>query len=194
MASILIVYGTAYGQTERVAQDIARVLTESGHEVSIFNGDALPGSLTVDGYEAYVVAGSVLIGRHQGCIRRFVRDHAARLTAVPSAFVSVCGAMNGSDPEGARMAQQYVEKFLQATGWRPALTVSFAGEVAYTRYRPWVRWMMKAISRRTGGPTDTSRDHEFTDWSEVGRFAHRFAELVPGGKLPALATAGDELC
>jgi hypothetical protein len=35
------------------------------------------------------------------------------------------------------------------------------------------------MSKRRGGPTDTSRDHEFTDWKAVDRFAERLAKAVP---------------
>jgi menaquinone-dependent protoporphyrinogen oxidase len=34
-----------------------------------------------------------------------------------------------------------------------------------------LRWYMKRASRRHGGSTDTSRDHEYTDWAQVERFA-----------------------
>jgi menaquinone-dependent protoporphyrinogen oxidase len=33
---------------------------------------------------------------------------------------------------------------------------------------------MKWISKREGGSTDTSRDHEYTDWVSVERFAEEF--------------------
>lgn len=42
MARVLIVYGTAYGQTGRVAREIARVLRTASHEASIARGDRLP--------------------------------------------------------------------------------------------------------------------------------------------------------
>jgi menaquinone-dependent protoporphyrinogen oxidase len=35
---------------------------------------------------------------------------------------------------------------------------------------------MKRIARKEGGPTDESRDHDLTDWSEVSRFAHEMAD------------------
>jgi menaquinone-dependent protoporphyrinogen oxidase len=181
MAKILIVYGTAYGQTERIAQEIARVLTGSQHAVNVLKGDRLPTSLALDEYDGFVVASSILYGRHQRYIHAFVRDHLARLNAVPSAFVSVCGAMAGSAPEAAVMAQGYLNKFLRTTGWRPAMARSFAGGLAYSRYRPWVRWMMKMISRQTGRPTDTSRDYDLTNWSGVNQFARQFAGLFAAG-------------
>ena len=177
MARILIVYGTAHGQTERIAREIARALTDAGDDVTAVQGNRLPAGLEPREYDGYVVAASVLYGRHQRYIRAFVRRHLASLNAVPSAFVSVCGAMAGSNPGAARTAQLYLQKFLDTTGWRPTLAKSFAGALPYTKYSPWVRWMMKMISRRTGRPTDTSRDYDFTDWSDVQQFARRFAGL-----------------
>jgi len=101
---------------------------------------------------------------------------AARLNAVPSAFVSVCGAMSHPSLEAERAARGYRERFLGATGWQPTIARSFGGGLPYTHYRP---WMMKLISRRTGAPTDTSRDYDFTDWQAVARFAGQCAGLLP---------------
>ena len=87
--------------------------------------------------------------------------------------------MAGPAPDAERVAREYRERFLAATGWHPTIARSFAGGLAYTRYRPWIRWVMKRISRRTGLPTDTSRDYEFTDWQAVAQFARQFAFLLP---------------
>jgi menaquinone-dependent protoporphyrinogen oxidase len=195
MASILIVYGTAYGQTERIAHEIAGVLRESDHEVRVVKGDQLPAELALTEYDGFVVASSVLLGRHQRYISRFVRDHLAQLNAAPSAFVSVCGVLAEPNPEGTRVAQTYLDQFLGTTGWQPSLTKSFAGGVPYTRYSPWVRWVMKMISRRTGRPTDTSRDHEFTDWKAVAQFAQHFGSLFPaeeGRNAPAVCVVSKD--
>jgi len=35
---------------------------------------------------------------------------------------------------------------------------------------------MKAITAREGGPTDTSRDYDFTDWPAVDQFADDAAD------------------
>ena len=51
---------------------------------------------------------------------------------------------------------------------------SVAGRVAYTQYSLPTRLVMQYVSRRTGRPTDTSRDWEFTDWLEVERLARAF--------------------
>jgi menaquinone-dependent protoporphyrinogen oxidase len=176
MFRILVVYGSTYGQTDRVAHRIAAVLSSAGHMVDIHKADRLPDSLWLASYDGFVVAASVLMGHHQEYVRDFVRRNATLLNEAPSAFVSVCGAA-GSDPS---QAQAYIDSMLRETGWRPTVTRSFTGAVAYTRYGWWFRWYLKMISRRKGLPTDTSRDWDFTDWGAVERFAEELAvTLVP---------------
>jgi menaquinone-dependent protoporphyrinogen oxidase len=180
MADILVVYGTSYGQTAKIVRRIADRLTTEGHRVSICRGDALPSEQTLDDFDAVLVAGSVLYGKHQPYVRDFVRRNVRRLNAAPSAFLSVCGALAGSWSKGQLEARKYIERFLAETGWQPQVAKSFAGGLPYTRYRFFTRWMMRLISRQTGRPTDTSRDWEFTDWDAVDRFALQFSGLVRG--------------
>jgi menaquinone-dependent protoporphyrinogen oxidase len=184
MANILIVYGTRYGQTERVVLEIGRVLGDMGHRVTTIKGDR-PGGFSLDGVDAVLVASSVLYGRHQRYIRNFLRRYATHLNALPSAFASVSGAAAGESAEGRKQAQQYVDRLLGETGWRPRMVELVGGAMAYTRYDPVTRWIIRLINQRKGGPTDTSRDHESTNWAAVDRFARGFAELVreplPGG-------------
>ena len=183
MAKVLVVYGTAYGQTQRIARRIVDQLADQGHTVSMYKGDNLPAYLPLEDYDAFMVAASVIRGQHQRYIRDFARRNAMRLNVAPSAFVSVSGAAAGS-PDQAR---ECVEEFFRQTGWHPAIWATFAGAMAYTQYGPVLRWIMKLISRRQGGPTDTSRDHEMTDWAAVDQFAERLAQgLVVSS--PAVAT------
>lgn len=166
MANLLIIYGTSYGQTERITRRLAQALKRSGHSITPRRGDLRTDDLRLETFDAVVIAASVIRGRHQRYIRKFTRANAAALNRLPTAFVSVCGAAQDS-PEEAR---KYVDAFLHETGLQPALVHSFAGAIAYTRYGPLTRWIMRRISRSRGGPTDTSRDHEMTDWADVDRF------------------------
>ena len=171
MSRALIVFGSTYGQTERVAERIAATLRDAGFTVDVHRGDRRPTPLSVAGYDGVVVAASVLMGRYQRYIREFVRRHADRLNHSTSAFISVCGAA-GSDP---RRAQEYMDALFRESGWHPTITRSFTGAVAYTKYSWLLRWWLQRISRRAGLPTDTSRDWDLTDWNEVDRFARGLA-------------------
>lgn len=50
--------------------------------------------------------------------------------------------------------------------------------MAFTKYNPIMHWVVKGISKRRGGPSDTSRDFESTDWRKVKQFVETFAMNV----------------
>jgi len=190
MARILLLYASRYGQTERIARRIADVLRQAGHLVTLLDKPVLLGA-HLDINDAVVVGGSVQIGRHDSALERAVAGESDRLLRCPNAFFSV--SMSAAHPgKGLREAQRCVEQFVTRTGWQPRLCATFAGELAYTRYKPWIRWIMRFISKRAGGSTDTSRDHEYTDWAAVERFAREFAATLPELWLQHAVTRGPD--
>jgi menaquinone-dependent protoporphyrinogen oxidase len=66
-----------------------------------------------------------------------------------------------------------------------------AGAINYTRYNFLLRWYMKRASAKNGGATDTSRDHEYTDWDQVDRFAAAIAAAI--SPKPMAVAAGPAL-
>ena len=175
---ILIVYGTRFGHTEKVAHRVAEVLRDSGAQVTLQLADLMGPNLDAHAFDAVLVGASVIVGRHQHSVVQFVKRHADVLNDVPSAFFSVSGT--AADPRPAERAalQAIVDQFLAHTGWHPARVELVAGAIAYRKYNPVLRLFMKWLMRRGVGPTDTSRDHELTDWAQVDRFAREFGELA----------------
>ena len=177
MAKILIGYGTTEGQTARIADHLAEAVRSHGLEAHVLD---LKGSKDVplEGYDAVIVGGSIHMGKHEEYVVDFVRKNRATLERLPSAFFSVSLAAHG-DVDNARA---YVENFEQETGWRPTQVGLFSGALLYRQYGFLKRLMMKKIVTDKPGSlsTDTSRDHVYTDWDEVKRFAKAFLErLVP---------------
>ncbi|HEU0014491.1 MAG TPA: flavodoxin domain-containing protein [Longimicrobium sp.] len=180
MAKVLIVYGTTEGQTRKIAAWIAAVATEHGHLATVVEAGggavrALPAC-----YDALIVAASVHRGTHQAPVARFVRDNLPALQSVPAAFFSVSLSAAGKQPRQRADARRCAEEFLRTTGWRPGRVSTVAGALAYTKYGLLTRWIMKRIARREGGDTDTSRDHEYTDWERLRRDVERFLEHAVG--------------
>ena len=182
---ILIVYGSTHGQTAKIASRIADVLADRGHLVSCTRAEEMSPAVPRDRYAGVIVGASLHVGRHQRAVERFAAAHAATLNSMPSAFFSVSASAASSDEESRAGAQRCVDRFVAITGWRPRRVAMIAGAIAYTKYNPFIRWMMKRISRRAGGATDTSRDHEYTDWGQVAHFAEDFAAMLDEARAPA---------
>ena len=176
MSRVLILFSSVDGQTRRIAERMAQVL-RTGHEVTLRSADAPEAPADLGSHDAVVVGAAIRYGHHAPAIRRLVRAHRPDLEARPGAFFSVCLSAGGpgAKPETARA---YLEAFLAETGWRPALTTSFAGALLYTRYNPIIRFLMRMIVGFAGGDTDMSKDYEYTDWAMVERFARAFSERI----------------
>lgn len=175
---ILIVYGTNHGQTAKIARRMADLIAGSGDTVDVERADALPRAIRPSEYDGVIVGASVNYGRHQRTVSRFVSANREALNAMPTAFFSVSGSAAGHTDAEHVAAQRCMDEFLRQSGWHPALTATIAGAIAYTKYNPFLRWMLKRISRKSGRPVDTSRDHEFTDWGQVQQFAQTFGATV----------------
>lgn len=175
---ILIVYGTKYGQTAKIARRIAEVIMARGEIATMLDVESAPSSLVLTAFDGAIVGGSVIGGKHQRSVRRFVLDHRDALDSMPCAFFSVSNSAGSVTARGQGEARRYVDEFLRDTGWRPSVTQTVGGAMLYTKYNPLLRWIMKQIAKRNGGPTDTSRDYELTDWAQVQRFVDRFLTMV----------------
>lgn len=181
---ILALYGSRFGQAEAILRRVVGTLEASGHSVTMMRADSVPPGLSLRGFDGVVVAASIIMGRHQRYVRTWVSDHVDTLNTMPGAFISVNGAPPEPTAKWRAAANRYVRKFVDGTGWRPRWLATFAGALRYSRYGPLTRWIMKRIAASEGGPTDTSRDYDFTDWDAVDRFgkdlAAHFSEATRG--------------
>jgi menaquinone-dependent protoporphyrinogen oxidase len=179
MARILVLYGTTEGHTVRIAESIRDTLRARGDQVDLVEaGRAGP---TPADYAGVIVAASVHGRRYQRHVRSWVRRNVDGLGEKPTAFVSVSLGVLQREPAVQREVQAVVNRFLLSTGWRPSITKNVAGALMYRKYGWFKRWIMKRITAKAGGNTDTSRNWDYTDWADVRVFAEQFASLVHGG-------------
>lgn len=174
-----VFFATSEGQTRRIAERLVAVLRERGLDsraIDLSNADA--GRVDWTSVRGVIVGASLHLGRHQKTADRFVRTHVAALNGVPSAFFSVSLSAASSDQKEIAEAGRLARAFAADRGWKPAMIASIAGRLAYTEYNILVRIVMKWIARREGAPTDTSLDHELTDWNQVDALALDMAARV----------------
>jgi len=175
---VLIIFGTSYGQTKKIAVRIGATLQRRGYTVELCNAATERLTLPLEQYTAVVVGCSIIAKGHQPPIERFVRENASTLNRVPSAFFQVSASAGSKDERGRMAAQRLLEEFVRTHEWTPILSASIAGAINFTRYNFLLRWYMKRASAKHGGTTDTSRDHEYTDWAQVDRFALAIANTI----------------
>lgn len=168
--NILLVYASLEGQTAKIAGRIAEQLRNENHRVTTKKADQLTADFTLNRYDAAIIGGPVHMNRYPKPLKKFVQQHLDWLNNHTSAFFTVCMAINNQRPESQRVAEGYQNNFESETHWHPTQSAIFAGAVKYTQYGFFTRLIMKLISQREGGNTDTSHDYEYTDWNAVMQF------------------------
>lgn len=176
MFRVLVLYGTSEGHTAMLAKAIGDRLKSQGLHADVI--DASTADPAPDVYDGVIVAASVHTGSYQKAVRRWSRAHAAALSGKANAFVSCCLGVLQHDPKVDADLAAIVDRFATETGWRPGLVRTFPGALLYTKYNIVTRWVMKRIAAKAGGDTDTSRDYDYTDWTQVDAFADEFSRLI----------------
>jgi menaquinone-dependent protoporphyrinogen oxidase len=190
---VAIFFATREGQTSKIANRVAEDLRAKGVTVDVVNVKEQAAAPDWPTYATAFVAASVHKERHEREMIAFVRRYRDDLRRIGAAFISVSMSEAGAEDvhasaerrqRSAADAQRMVDVFITETGWRPARYLRVAGALLYTQYNFLVRFVMKRISRQNGGPTDTSRDYEFTDWPTLDRFVDEVSQRFVEGTAP----------
>lgn len=177
VGTILIVYGTKEGHTATIVERMRDAMSAQGHDVAIERaGDALP--TIPEKVDGIVVGASVHAGKYQKEVLEFVSVNRDRLEATPSAFFQVCLAAADPNPESEAATREILDNFVEETGWKPDITATFAGMLAWTQYDVFTKTLMRLITRKAEPHPDVHRDHDYTDYDAVRRFAEEFAASV----------------
>lgn len=175
MKRVLVAYATVSGSTAEVARAIAEALMEKG-----LSAEALPLSTiaTLEGYDAVVVGGPMILGWHGGA-RRFLRKHRAALKRLPFAVFVMAMSLTRTgetersgipirvDPNLAKppardghftlreryaTVSRYARPILRAAS--PAKPISlafFAGRLDYGRLKWWAVLFAMVLVRAQAG-------------------------------------------
>ena len=177
MSRILVAYVSHYGQTAMIARRIARRLGSHGHIVDLADLQrGLQETPPPGRYDAVVVGSRIELGRHAIDAVSYLRVHLEALRGMPTAFYSV--SMAKAKPDAGADPNAYMATLFDELRWHPRCSAAIAGALPYRKYGWLLRFIMKRISRSAGHTTDTTRDHEFTDWAQVDEFADAISQLA----------------
>lgn len=162
---LLIVYGTTEGQTRRICEFLSDTATESGHEVTLM--DATGCQHHPSNFDATIIGASLHAEQYQASIQNYIQKHHKTLNSINSVFVSVSLTAASNEPESWKELKKITKKFLMENGWQPTFVEQVAGALRYTKYNFFKKFIMRMIAQKQGGDTNTSTDHEYTDWNQV---------------------------
>jgi menaquinone-dependent protoporphyrinogen oxidase len=180
--SLLIAYATREGHARRIAEHLHEHLGARVSAIEVCDC-ARAEWLHPNAYSAVILIASVHNRQHEPEAIRFARRVALANDNPRTAFVSVSSVQMLAESAQAparlralarRGAQELIAGFLRDSGLRPQCTLGASGALMYTQYRLMQRIGFALFARIGGLSTDTSRDHVYTDWSALERFADDF--------------------
>jgi len=171
---LLIAFGSTEGHTQKVAEWIAARVRAAGHEAAVYDSKRRLRGFDVDTFDAIIVAGSVHQKCHQESIAGFALAHQTQLEAKPSAFLSV--SLAAALEDGEQDCRDYVEDFVDKSGWRPSNVLMVAGAVRHSEYDFFMEQIIQHIVMQGREPEDHEDDYELTDWEALGKFVDGFIQ------------------
>jgi menaquinone-dependent protoporphyrinogen oxidase len=172
---MLVAFHSSVGQTAKIAEHVGDILGLRGAAADVVDADAHP---TPSAYDGVVVGDSIHVGHHSKSLVQWLRTHSAELADRPTALFQVSLVSANRDAEHTDAAERLVQELRDETGFAPDVVAMFAGALAYTKYGWLTRRMLRSIAEKEGGSTDTTQDHEYTDWADVEHFANDCYALV----------------
>lgn len=182
---ILICHSSHEGHTAELAQRAADACRNAGFDARVADLRAElpdPGS---DGVRGVLVLASIHMGKHDQKLVAWVQDHQAKLQSLPGALVSVSLSAHSGDPKREQEADEYLDDFLDQTGWQPNHALSVRGGIHLKNMKLIPRLFFKRLMRDQGLTADDQGEADYTDQKEFDRFVEALLNDVR-------ASGGDE--
>ena len=170
MSSSLIIYSSTDGHTKTICKRIINFLNDGDIVKFISVDEAI--KIDVSKFNKIIIGASIRYGKHSKQLYKFIELNRNILDQKQSIFFSV-NVVARKPKKNTPDTNPYIKKFLQISKWKPKKIGVFAGKVDYPNYNFFDKYIIRFIMFITGGPTDTSKSHEFTDWSKVEDFAKK---------------------
>jgi menaquinone-dependent protoporphyrinogen oxidase len=170
---ILIAYATVEGHTATISSRVCDQVEAAGHQ-AILVDLSQPGFGLPAGIDAAILCAPIHAGRYPQAMIDFVKDWKTDLEEIPTALVTVSLAIASQLAEERDEAASYPDRLRAETGFHATVVHHAAGALKYVEYDFFKRWMLRRIAEREGGPVDTTRDHELTDWKALEAFVRSF--------------------
>lgn len=168
LAKTLICYGTRYGTTSEIVQEMAKTAQEAGAHVDVVEIEKKLPDLDVQNYDLVIVGSGIQAGQWKKEPLKFIEKNLDNLMKTRVALFVVCG--DAGNPERCEIAQaEYLDKVAALyPGFAPVSTGLFGGMFDFTRYSLPVRVLVKRIVKSRSPPGEEIPEKmDFRDWDKI---------------------------
>ena len=183
MSKVLILYGTRYGTTKGISDEIEKIIQDNGLTTESFNlkDVKLKDIPTLDNYDGIILGTSIKMGMWTKTIKSFIQKRKAELKKKQDSlgFYVCCGEAK-NDINNAK--EKYINPKLEKFGIQPALFDAFAGAYDLREGSSLSGMMRKVVigimKEEEGIENPDGELYDYRDWDQIRNFANQFAELI----------------
>ncbi len=165
---MLIGYGTRYGTTIGIVEEMAKTAREQNVQVDVFNLKEAQPSEGLSAYDLVVIGSGIQAGQWTKEPLKFIETNLALLSDTKTALFVVCG--DAGDPERCEIAQEeYLDKVASSyPGLNPVSTGLFGGAFDFSKYNRLVGFLVKKIVKsRQKTDEEIPEVIDFRDFEQV---------------------------
>ncbi|MEM2958889.1 MAG: flavodoxin domain-containing protein [Candidatus Jordarchaeaceae archaeon] len=185
---VLIAYGSRYGSTEEISQEIAKVLEKQDLQVQIVDlKKTKPKDWpSIEPFDGVLVGSGIKIMKWVKEPQEFLSKHKGEFRKgkkklglfISSGFASIPG-----NREKAK--QDWIEKVMEKVGVKADLYDAFGGVFDFSESsrmggldKRMLKMAAKGMSKEFDMKIDEKGRNDFRDWNQIRSFAEKFAELL----------------
>ncbi len=185
---VLIAYGSRYGSTEEISQEIGKILENKGLEVQLLDlkktkSKNWPSLETFDGI---LVGSSIKITKWMKEPQAFLKKHKGELQKKEKILGMFVSSGFASVPENREKAvNDYLEKVMKKMGIEADIYDAFGGVFDFSEStrmgsidKKMLKLAAKGMSKDFGLKFEEDGRNDLRDWDQIRGFAEKFAELM----------------
>ncbi|MEM0448448.1 MAG: flavodoxin domain-containing protein [Methanomassiliicoccales archaeon] len=177
----LIAYGTKYGSTARVAEEMGRVLAEKGAEITLMDLRRSDHHAMED-FDLIVVGSCINMHNWTKRARRFLMENSTALSKRNLAMFACCIDIVLFPSKKEQLEKEYVKDVAAEFGIDKVMSMRlFGGEVDLSRYGFFDATLAKSYIRNEKNEVrlQESKDRlNFQDWKEIRDWAASLAMMI----------------
>jgi len=186
MTKVLILYGTRYGTTKEISDDIEKKIQEKGITTESYNlkEHNLKKIPPLAAYDGVIIGTGIKMNMWTKVVKIFLQKRKSELQNKQSklAFYVCCGEATKKGGGINEAINKYITLKFEKFGIQPELIDAFGG--AYDlREGSSISGMTRkiiiaALKEEEGIEEPDGKMHDYRDWEQIKDFAYKFCELL----------------
>jgi menaquinone-dependent protoporphyrinogen IX oxidase len=185
MKKVLVLYGTRYGTTKGISDEIEKLIKEKGIATESYNlkENPLKKIPPLKNYNGVLLGTGIMMGRWTKAFKNFVKKRKSEINEIQDniGFYVCCGEASEKSKINTAI-NKYITLKLEDLGLNPALVDAFGGAYDLTEGSAITGMMRKIVigimKDEYGVPDPEGKLHDFRDWDQIKDFAVKFSNLI----------------